>query len=394
MRFRFRAINASNQRRNGVIEALDREDATALLRSEGMRLLELSETKSASRWRLELKREFTFLDVAEFSEELGNLLAAGAPLRTALSIQAQGNGAAARLAQFGANGIDAGKQLSESLKDQGAAADLLVEYIKAGEDGAGLEALLLQASRFLRARADSLASLSKALAYPAFIVALAMIGLGVITLVVAPALSPLLATTEDARFLKALAEIGIWVQNNNSTVYLGAACGIGLVFLATKRPIVRRSFSKIVWSAPISGALVRDLSIGESFEVLEKLLTSGRSLDRALVITAQISRLELRHILHSIANDIRDGVVVSDAFAGQSQLPKDVRRLALIGEQTSALAEAFGHAGKLCHRRAVARIDSITKVLGPAFVIGMGVFTAFMLLSVLGALGSLGGDTL
>lgn len=215
-----------------------------------------------------------------------------------------------------------------------------------------------------------------------------------LVLIVAPALEPLVMNSDEAVIIRHMANLGAFLKTHASTFYLLLATVVAGVFIASKFGRVRRAGSAVVWRLPLIGQIVRNLSIGEAFGVLGALLRSGQPLETSLRTASFVAVSELRPALVSIADALRDGTAASDAFGHETRLPLDLRRLALIGEQSSSLEQALSHGGQLCHGRALATLDRVSSTLGPAFVIVMGAAIALLMVSVLGAIGTLGDATL
>lgn len=388
--YRFSAIGHDGRKRRGQIEASDRDQARYLLSSNGDLVLDLEESGKRNWLKFERRIEIAPQTASDFALELSGLLTAGASLRKALDIQADGDGAVAKFAASVRRDIEAGRSLSLALRSAGGAAETLAEFAAAGEAGAGLDELMAGAGRFLAARDEAVAKIKSALAYPIFILALAIIAIGVITLYVAPALAPAMEQSGDQGMIVRLAEVGTWLNANSTVIFLTLAALVIFLIVLSNRPSIRKRVNQAVWKLPMLGSIARDLDTGQSCDVLAALLQTGRSMETSLQFAAAVSGPELAERYRSIGIRIRDGQTASAAFSAERALPKEVRRLALLGEQSSTFGKAIEQAGRICHDRALRRIDKIAKVLGPALVIGLGVGVSLLMISVLGSLSSLG----
>ncbi|MCH9752466.1 MAG: type II secretion system F family protein [Alphaproteobacteria bacterium] len=388
--YRFSAIGHDGRKRRGQIEASDRDQARYLLSSNGDLVLDLEESGKRNWLKFERRIEITPQTASDFALELSGLLSAGASLRKALDIQVDGDGAVARFAASVRRDIEAGRSLSLALRSAGGAAETLAEFAAAGEAGAGLDELMAGAGRFLAARGEAVAKIKSALAYPIFILALAIIAIGVITLYVAPALAPAMEQSGEQGMIVRLSEVGTWLNANSAFIFLTLAALVLVVIFLSNRSSVRKRVNQAVWRLPMLGSIARDLDTGQSCDVLAALLQTGRSMETSLQFAAAVSGPELAERYRSIGIRIRDGQTASAAFSAERALPKELRRLALLGEQSSTFGKAIEQAGRICHDRALRRIDKIAKVLGPALVIGLGVGVSLLMISVLGSLSSLG----
>ncbi len=394
MRFRYSSIDASGKRVRGQVEALTEEDARAYIVNSGELLVDLAPQHHRTWFKLETQSEISLETAARFALELSGLIEAGAPLRKALDIQTDGQGKVSALAKGAIKQIDIGGSLSSALRQSGGAAVLLSEFVAAGEAGAGLDRMLGTGGRFLHARAEAFARIRSALAYPMFICLLAFAALTVMTLYVAPSLAPLVEDVDGGGAIQVLSDIGQWVQANSAAILFVTAISVGILFLLAKTDRVSKQLVKLSWAMPVIGSIRKDLDISQACEVLSTLLESGRSMESALSFAGAASSQHVARLFGEIAEHIRDGEVASVAFSAASDLPNDVRRLAVLGESTSAFPHAMKQAGEICHARAMRKLDRLAALAGPVLVIGMGGMIAALMLTVLGSLGSLGGEAL
>ncbi|KCZ52817.1 hypothetical protein HY29_17910 [Hyphomonas beringensis] len=388
--YQYHSISRNGQKRSGRIEAPSEQDARRLVTSSGDMLISLREAASRRWWALEQKKLINLRTASDFALELAGLLRAGASLRQSLEIQEEGNTPSAKLAQSLSLQIDHGHSLSSALKSGGGAAILLGEFAAAGEAGAGLDRLLESGGHFLNARHEAISRIRNALAYPAFIMLLGIMALVTITLVVAPALAPVLEDSGEGGFILWLANIGLWAQKRAELIYLSAALMLSTGFLLLRTKSVRVGLEKLIWRIPGIGSTARDIETGQSCEILSALLDAGRPLESSLRFAAHISSPGVARAYNSISRKIRDGTPASTAFLSEPSLPTEVRRLALLGEKASGLPDALRQAGQICHTRAMRRIERFAALIGPILVIGMGGAVALLMLNILGTISGIG----
>lgn len=388
--FSYAILEAGGRKRTGSMVAADIGHARQNLQRIGGRIIELRPAKSHRWTRIEIRRTPSVTVTSEFASELAGLLRAGAPLRQALDIQTSGKTGVARLARTVKQSVDAGQSLSRSLRDTGDAASFLAEFVEAGEAGGRIESMLLKAGEFLIVREDAASKTRAALAYPTFILALSVLAIAVITLYVAPALAPTLREAGSDSIILLLAGFGDVVKANQQLILIAAAALLSVVFLLARAPVAKKFGLSIIWRMPVLGAIVRDLEVGQSGSVLAALVASGRSFDSALGYAARVSNPIMHAEYTSFAANLRDGLPLTSALQKARYLPYEMKRLAVLGERSSALPEALAQASEICTARAMRRIDQISSTIGPVLVIGLGVGISLLLISVLGSLSSLG----
>jgi len=394
MLYRYVSVNKVGTKTTGTVEARNDAEAKQFVAGNGELIIELTEAAQRRWFKLEQRQNVSLETASTFALELATLVEAGAPLRQALEIQSDGKNDVSRLAKLSVKQLEAGGSLSVGLRQAGGAAKLLSEFVAAGEAGAGLGRMLETGGGFLKARSEALSRIKSAMAYPLFIVILSLIAVIIMTLYVAPALVPVLDDGGEANVLLWLADIGTWASVNSAKILISLAAIIAGLFFLLKSQRNKERMSAMVWSVPLIGPIGKNLDVGQSCEVMAALLESGRSLESALQFAGAASSPQLARSFASISERLRDGQIASAAFAAEHVLPNEVRRLALLGESSSAFPQAMRQAGRICHDRAMRKLEKLAALAGPVLVIGMGGMIAGLMLSILASLSSVGGGAL
>lgn len=387
--FAYTVIDPTGRERRGVIEAHSQQMAQATLHNDGDLILDIRPARKRQWFKLERKTRVSNKQAASFAMELAGLLNAGAPIRKALAIQSDGAGKTADLAASCTRALDRGNALSSALAGYGGAAQLLAEFVRAGESGAGLTDLLSRGGQFLETRATVMSRLTRAIAYPVFILLITIVALLVLFLFVAPSLAPIFRDAGQGSIIVWMADIGEWVLANQTLVFSIFAILSATLFSLSRTSQFQRAVDATLWRLPFIGSIIQDLDTGQSCDVLSALLERGRPLELSLNYAASVAGPTLTSAYLRIRQRLRDGVIASTAFGSEENLPHDVRRLIILGEKSSAFALAIRQAGELCRTRAIAKLDRLTSVLGPTLVIGLGVLISLLMLTVLQSLTSL-----
>ncbi|MEO1016020.1 MAG: type II secretion system F family protein [Pseudomonadota bacterium] len=388
--FLYRALDPNGRKRSGEIEASDLAAARFALSQRGETVVDLRVADQALRFQLERSRGLSVRVAAAFATELAALLKAGAPLRRALDILGEGRTLTAALARDLAEGVDQGQWLSRLLESRGGAGPLLARFVEAGEAGAGMSEMCAKAGGFLKARADVADQVRGALAYPLFVILLAVAAVLVIVLVVAPALAPALEQSESAALVLGLASMGRWLSANASVLLACAAGILGVVFLLRGRLRLEWLFSTAANAVPLVRDSRRDFSGGAAAEVLAALIDAGTPVADALDVASGLAGGPVGAALRDAAERIRDGSPASEAIGAVDDLPLEVRRLAQLGEASGSLGLGLAEAGRLCRARALRRVERASAVAGPALVVTVGGIVSGLMILVLTSLTSIG----
>jgi general secretion pathway protein F len=228
-----------------------------------------------------------------------------------------------------------------------------------------------------------------ALIYPFILLITAMISIGVILLVVAPALEPVLSSSsnETPQAAAWLIDASRWLRASWPVLTI-APLALWLMVMSWSRTAGgRRWLSRTVLQIPAVGPLVRDIESARCLTSLSALLENGVSLVPAMEIAGQGARNPLvREALGRIADEVRVGVRLSDAIAGDGFLPMAAAQLAAVGERSADMATQLGQAATLLETRSRRRIQTLTTLAGPVLTLLLGVLIGGIVLTLLSAI--------
>lgn len=387
-RFLYRSVTKDGERQSGLFEAADQETARRLILARGETILDLRAADKAKKLSLERKDVLSEAVAAKFAVELSSLLRAGAPLRDALRIMADGSSTSASLAQEVGHKLDTGGSLADALQQQGQIGRLLARFVEAGLAGVGLENMLARASKFFQDRLDTNKKIQSALAYPVFVILLAMTAILIIIVFVAPALAPALQGQDN--FILSVAEFGAFIRAQSSFILLVIAALIGLLFLFRKRLRLRQKVQGLASKLPLISSLQQDMAAGPALDVLGALVEAGTPIIDALRSTKQLADYPAQDAFEAILERLQDGVPLRQALTKADGLPSDVTRVAVLAERAGTLGPSLVEAGRLCRERALDRTNRLAAIAGPFLVVLVGGLVASMMLFVLSGLTSIG----
>lgn len=395
MTYSYRAVGGDGKTRRGRLTANSEAEAFSKLRADNLSPVSLKPvtTKSARQSKPSLfrrKSELTDLELEESLSSLAVLLRAGADIRTALSVVGGENPTLREVSQgiLGGASVEAG--LAGVIPPAFAH---LRGLIAAGEARGDLASGLEAASTVLATGRKIRQQLFEALSYPAFVFVTAMAALCVILLVVVPAIAPLLQDTGHDMPIY----FGVIVDLSDGLrfgwIYVVAALALlgALVAVGWKYGDLKARFQVWMLAGPL-GRIVRALVFGGFAKTLGQSLSSGASMTEALRLCQRgVSNQEARKRLDVVMTQIRQGRRLSEALRQVEGFPEPIIRLCEVGEASSSLGPMLSKAGMREEVQALAQIDKLSKLLGPALIILLGALIGGLMGGVLTALTDIGG---
>ncbi len=209
----------------------------------------------------------------------------------------------------------------------------------------------------LRVGGDSVArevairrELIDALSYPAFVFAALAFATGIILLVVAPALAPLLEDLPPGKaiILRGLVAVSVFVKANVLGL-ASIAMALALVGAFAARTDSGRFRLARLLAFGVPGGVVRDIEFGAwamgAGYLLEAGVSAPMAAEQAVVF---VRNAAVKRRVQNVSERIRDGQSFARAAQSIAGLPVTVASLAMIGEQAGSLPAMLRRSGEQC----------------------------------------------
>lgn len=326
-----------------------------------------------------------------FAQSMASLLEARLTVDRALALldDAEGDARVAALARHALVEVRGGLSLSAALAREGGIFDrFALALVRAGEAGGDLAEAFRRLAAYLQRARQVSETVRTALIYPAFLLAIAGVSIAILLTVVIPQFESIFR--EASRDLPLLTRVVFGVANLlRDWGWLLVAVVIAGGFLlhrSLKDPARRVAFDARVLSLPVIGRLILAVETERAARCLGALIAGGVDLPQALALAADTARNRaIAQALGSAARRVTEGQGFSGALAA-TPLPSIAVQLARVGEETGRLGPMLGEVADMHGREAEAGIKRLMAILEPALIIGLGLFVALIIVSVLVAM--------
>jgi type IV pilus assembly protein PilC len=383
MRFTVRLTHANGEVLVREFEANNAEDLRTRVLAEGGFPLEVTRTDTAFRSRAQLKTESLVL----FNQELLALLKAGIPLLQSLELLV-GHGKDPQLRRSLAQVVELvreGMSFSDALEQAGSFPPIYRSNVVAGERSGTLPEVLARWLNFQKFAQSSRRRIIEALFYPAFLVVVLAIALGVIFNVVLPRFAEFYAggDIEMPILTRLLLGAGKLVS---STLWLQGIAFIGLIILVrwmASSEAGRKLAERILLMVPKVGTLYRMYHSSVFCRTLGVLLSGGLPVVQALEVVQRTSPSErMKAGLLSITNQVRAGGSLNLSLEQAKVLDPLAVEMIRVGEQSSALPEMLDHVADFFDQEVEKATTAVTSLIGPILILFMGVIVLGLLLAI------------
>jgi type IV pilus assembly protein PilC len=383
MRFTVRLTHANGEVLVREFEADSAEALRARVLAEGGFPLEVKRTDTAFRNRTQLKTESLVL----FNQELLALLRAGIPLLQSLELLV-GHGKDPQLRRSLAQVVELvreGMSFSDALEQAGAFPAIYRSNVVAGERSGTLPDVLARWLSFQKFAQSSRRRIIEALFYPAFLVLVLILALGVIFNVVLPRFAEFYAggDIEMPFITRLLLGAGKLIS---STLWLQGVGLIGLVVLIrwmSSSEAGRKLAERLLLMVPKVGTLYRMYHSSVFCRTLGVLLSGGLPVVQALEVVQRTSPSErMKAGLLIITDKVRAGSSLNLALEQAKVLDPLAVEMIRVGEQSSALPEMLDHVADFFDQEVEKATTAVTSLIGPVLILFMGVIVLGLLLAI------------
>ncbi len=383
MRFTVRLTHANGEVLVREFEADNAEALRSRVLAEGGFPLDIKRTDTAFRNRTLVKTESLVL----FNQELLALLKAGIPLLQALELLV-GHGKDPQLRRSLAQVVELvreGMSFSDALEQTGAFPPIYRSNVVAGERSGTLPDVLGRWLSFQKFAQTSRRRIIEALFYPAFLVMVLIMALGVIFNVVLPRFAEFYAggDIEMPFFTRVLLGAGKVIS---STLWLQGVVLVGLVFLIrwmVASEAGRRLAERLLLMLPKVGTLYRMYHSSVFSRTLGVLLSGGLPALQALEVVQRTSPSErMKAGLLTIIDKVRAGSSLHLALEQAKVLDPLAVEMVRVGEQSSALPEMLDHVADFFDQEVEKATTAVTSLIGPVLILFMGIIVLALLLAI------------
>jgi len=393
--FVYEVRDATGQLRRDTLEAQNLRMATQRLQEQKMTVISIKE-KAAGGGQEGIAGFFAKMKkvneqaLVVFSRQFATMINAGLAMVRCLDIlseQTEDKKLQATLIQVRRD-VEGGSTLSNALhKHPGVFSTLYTSMVKAGEMGGVLDEVLERLAGFMQKDFSLKKKVKSALTYPVVILVMAMC----IVFFLVTYILPTFVTLFEGMSLKLPlpTQILIVVTKGARNPMVLIPCAFlagGLAFVTNqygKTPGGKKQFDMLKLNVPIFGMLNRKVSISRFCRTLGTLLSSGVPIMQALEIVGKASGNEIIAItVTKVRESIREGESIASPLGASGMFPPMVTQMVAVGEETGNLDAMLSKIADFYDTEVEYMLASLTSMLEPIMIVGMGGIVGFIVISV------------
>ncbi len=390
--FNYKGVEESGTEKTGSIEAISIDLAITALQRRGLIISSIEpadENQSLLGDRIAIFDRIQTKDIVMISRQMTTLFEAQVSALRAfrlLAAEARTPKLAEKLTLI-ANDIQGGSSISAALgRQDDMFSPFFVNMVRAGEEAGKLDETFAFLADYLDRNYEITQKTKNALVYPAFIIFTFLTVMVLMLTLVIPRLAVML--TETGQEVPVYTQIVIGMSNFVSDyilllLVLLVMAGVFL-FRYAQSDQGRLFFSHARLQVPVLGGVYQKLFLSRIADNLSTMLTSGIQMLRGLEITATVvGDPTYEQIMNEVANDVKAGLPVSEAFRKHGDIPGIVIAMVKIGEETGNMSQILSTMAKFYRREVNNAIDTLVSLIEPIMIVMLALGVAVLLASVL-----------
>lgn len=380
-KFAWEARTKAGAQQKGVMEAGNESMVESQLKKYGFTGISVKAEKGGTKFQLFSKGggKVDTKDLVVFTRQFATMIDSGLPLVQCLDILAsQQQNKSFKAALYAIKeSVESGSTFADALAKHPKIFDqLYVNLIAAGEVGGILDTILSRLAAYIEKALKLKKQVKGAMVYPATIISIAVVVIGVILVFVIPTFAKMFADFGGTLPMPTLIVIGIsnFLQRY-ILVIIGVFYGIKVAigkYYAT--PAGRKLMDRTFLQMPIVGPLIRKVAVAKFTRTLGTMISSGVPIMDGLEIVAKTSGNKIvEEAIYKVRQAISEGKTMAEPLAECGVFPPMVTSMISVGEATGAMDTMLNKIADFYDDEVDDAVGNLTAMMEPLLMLFLGV---------------------
>lgn len=363
---------------------------TALL-DRDLQPITVSETKSVLQFEI-TKKKVKRKDLMHFSRQMAVFVRAGIPILDALEVinEETTDKLLKKALNEMAEDLREGETFSSAAeKHPEAFSRFYVNILHSAELTGNLDVVLEQLAEYLERDIDARKRLVSAMVYPAIVMGMAVVTVGILTIFVMPKFKTFFSSLGAKLPLptRMLLSVSAFFESWYPVIGGVILAIVILVWLGVRTAAGRRKLDALTLRIPVVGDLVRHAILERLCRVLASMSSAGVPLPEAMAVAADAAN---NAVYRSGLLDVREAMVRGEGLAGpmaaSGLLPGAAKQMIKVGEETGTLDQQLHSAAKYFDRELEYKIKNFTSLFEPITIMFVGLIVGFVAIALVSAM--------
>src|SRR5229473_811935 len=278
-----------------------------------------------------------------------------------------------------------GKSLSEAVAEAGVFSKVYSTAILAGEKSGNLPGVLEYYIAYQRVSTGVRKKILASLVYPVLLISVAIVIVTYLVTAVIPKFA--LLYRDLGAELPTPTRLLIALTVDYRFVFLGVVAlmvfAAAAVFLWSRTQEGGTAFDRLKFRLPVIGDTLLKFQVAQFSRTLSTLLTGGTPLVAGLQTASDaITSKLLRATVGQATQMVREGESLHSALASRGVMPEMALDMIEVGESSGALSPMLNSVAEFYEEEVNLRLSALVSLIEPILLIFMGLFVAFILISL------------
>ncbi|HRH55258.1 MAG TPA: type II secretion system F family protein [Candidatus Paceibacterota bacterium] len=391
MLFSYHALDKDGHERAGTVEALSVDVAVSTLQRRGLIVssIEPAEKKSALSIEISFLKRVSNKDIVILSRQIATLFEAQVSALRIFRLLASevDNKYLTEIMTQVADDLQGGSPISKALaRHPKVFSNFYVNMVRSGEESGKLSETFGYLADYLDRTYEVMTKAQNALIYPAFVIAVFFVVMGLMLTLVIPRISSILKDSgqEIPVYTAVVIAVSDFLVSYGFFFLIGMAVAAFFAYRALQTESGRLFFDRLKLDVPYIGDLYRKLYLSRIADNFATMLVSGVPVVEAVEITASVVGSETyENLLKEVAEAVKGGSSISDALGAHAEIPGIMTAMVRVGEETGELGNILQTLAKFYQREVTTAVDTLVDLIEPMMIVLLGLGVGTLLASVL-----------
>jgi type IV pilus assembly protein PilC len=389
--YRYDALAPDGTTVHGALEASSPGRASAAIAELDLQPVRVAEKKSILQFEI-TRKKVPRRDLMHFSRQISVFVRSGVPLIDAL--ETIRDEVSNKLFKRGLEDIIESLHAGETFSAAAAAhpeifPDVYLGMLRSAEVTGHLDTVLEELADYLERDIEARRTLTSALVYPALVLLMSFVTIGVLTVFVMPRFRTFFHELNAKLPLatRILLSLTTWLESTWPLIVLALLALTALVIASGRTEWGKAQRDALVLKAPVVRDLTQHAILERFCRVLSAMVTAGVPLPEALAITAGATNNDVyRSGINSAREEMLRGAGFAEPLRRTRLFPAAVTQMFRVGEDTGTLDQQLKTAATYYERELNYRIKRFTSLLEPAVIVGVGIVVGFVAIALVSAM--------
>ena len=398
MKFKYVAMNARKQKKEGAIEAETQNQAVAILREKGLIVQDIQQAAGSdaptSIWQMDVGGDIHTKKIKKkklllLFNQLGMMMKAGINLSMSMQIMIDSEKDVAMqkiLKEINEN-LYNGFTLSQAMKNFEGFPGVYISIIEAGEANGRLDSALQQCALICKKDIALSGKLRSAFTYPIFLIVLVIALVIILCGFVLPTFKDTYGSMGAELPGLTLALMGF------SDVLIGywwllliifAGIGAGFYTLKKNSEEFQMKFAQFQLKIPLIGPIVRQSSLARFCRIMSTLTDAGIPIHKAMALARDaVPNIYVKQEIQYVLEDVQIGVTIHEAMAKHTVFDAILVSMIRVGEESGMLGDSLFKMAELFEEQSDESTQKLTDAMTPIMTVVIGVVVGTVVVAMI-----------